>query len=155
MKSNGAPVREQSTAAPPGVQTYNLATTTPKPLKVSVYRIPLKKQNVNALKVINAPNTNSFKPSAIEAQKSKYKPLNLRHKIRKPKHIDFKPSQRDPLYEIVQPTLGPTLGPTLSKVNNYLRPIRRPLYNTANLLQIFYRKAKVSLRKAKKVLKSI
>ena len=65
--------------------------------------------------------------------------MTLKKHVRRPKNIEFKPSPRDPLYEISPPALG--------KVNNYLQPIRKPLYKAANLIERLYKHARKVLKR--------
>ena len=64
--------------------------------------------------------------------------MTLKKHVRRPKNIEFKPSPRDPLYEI---------SPRLRKVNNYLQPIRKPLYKAANLIERLYKHARKVLKR--------
>ena len=153
---NGAPVRPTK-VAPSGGQTFNQVNTTPDSLKVSVYRIPTLNQvivddynskpyqNTNALKILDPPK-NHFRASPYEAPKSNYQQNNLIQNYRRPKRVTFKPSPKDPLYEVASPTDYQIIRHQLSDISNKLKPIRQPLYNAANIVQLFYRKAKNVLR---------
>ena len=154
---SGAPVRPTK-VAPSGAQTFNQANTTPEPLKVSVYRIPTLNQvivddynskpyrNTNALKILDPPKSHSFRASPYEAPRSNYHQNNLIQNYRRPKSVTFKPSPKDPLYEVASPTDYQIIRHQLSDISNKLKPIRQPLYNAANLMQLFYRQARNVLR---------
>ena len=153
---NGAPVRPTK-VAPSGGQTFNQVNTTPDSLKVSVYRIPTLNQvivddynskpyqNTNALKILDPPKSH-FRASPYEAPKSNYQQNSLIQNYRRPKSVTFKPSPKDPLYEVASPTDYQIIRHQLSDISNKLKPIRQPLYNAANIVQLFYRKAKNVLR---------